>query len=101
MQRPKHFHATEFGCDTVLTLTYWENYPILEGYCKTHQVSHCRCGWEWGWHKGTETGKPLKVFKTMNKRKKRDLSQLTIKRPRKMKAFVELHGISQNELFIY
>lgn len=29
-------------------------------FCLDHQVLFCRCGWEWGWHSGTDNEGPLK-----------------------------------------
>ena len=27
---------------------------IYDFFCKTHDVLLCRCGWEWGYHRGTK-----------------------------------------------
>ena len=55
-----HFHCKEKGCiikdikiETVEKSAkgrLWMNCC----YCKTHEVACCRCGWEWGWHGGTD-----------------------------------------------
>ena len=56
-QKSEHFHSRDKGCRVVN-----RNIPFMHGnkisnirggYCKTHHVETCRCGWEFGWHYGT------------------------------------------------
>lgn len=58
LPKSKHFHHKDNGCD----IKYLRNRvnKITEGYCKTHDIECCRCGWEWGWHGGTDNRKETK-----------------------------------------
>lgn len=45
---------------------------LIDGkVCTTHEVSLCRCGWEWGWHGGAESSKleGSDTRRTKNKRR--------------------------------
>ena len=35
-------------------------------WCEDHQVTFCKCGWEWGYHLGTESDKLPKYKYTYN-----------------------------------
>ena len=50
-----HFHSVSKGDKIVKRLYKGRNdtYPlIIGGYCQTHKVEICHCGWEWHWHYG-------------------------------------------------
>ena len=53
-ERPNYFHNPKFGCKLInkslknKASKYSKGIPA--GYCQTHEVDICRCGWEWGHH---------------------------------------------------
>jgi len=60
----EHFHSEAKGCileqyttESVRSKTKTHYFSgIIQGQiCKTHQKDCCRCGWEWGWHDGTNS----------------------------------------------
>lgn len=51
-----HYHHPIKGC--LLIKTYGKGdlkHRVIYQTCKTHNVKVCRCGWEFGWHFGTNT----------------------------------------------
>ena len=61
-----HFHSKEKGCEIIpTTITVSGNKYIKGGYCKTHKIEICHCGWEWHWHYGIYHGG---LFNTNNKK---------------------------------
>ena len=57
MSKPtlEKYHSIEQGCE-IVKKRYFESGDAA--HCKIHKKDICRCGWEWGWHYGTES-KPL------------------------------------------
>ena len=56
-----HFHSISRGCK--IRKRFYKGRsdkypPIIGGYCQTHKVEICHCGWEWYWHYGKYT-KPI------------------------------------------
>lgn len=49
-EQNQHFHSLTKKCEIIET-------DDSQRFCKTHQVKVCRCGWEIGWHYGTESKK--------------------------------------------
>ncbi|MEM3609742.1 MAG: hypothetical protein QW076_02435 [Candidatus Anstonellales archaeon] len=51
-----HFHSIMKGCKIVkrwLKNNSKGSHGLSEvGYCQTHKVNICHCGWEWHWHYG-------------------------------------------------
>lgn len=51
-----YFHDEKKGCETeekiFRRITGGKEMTINGGYCKTHKVDLCRCGWQWGFHYG-------------------------------------------------
>ena len=39
----------------------WMN-SFNHSWCIDHKVFFCRCGWEWGWHGGERTDKPVREW---------------------------------------
>ena len=54
-----HLHTKNRGCDIINRTIKSKNkgYSVKGGYCKTHEVEICKCGWEFGWHFNTESAK--------------------------------------------
>jgi len=52
----EHFHSVEKGCD-LEPITVFVSHGHIDAYrCKTHNADYvCRCGWEYGWHYGTDS----------------------------------------------
>jgi len=61
-ERLDRFHHKKFGCKIISKQFRTDNYHhathcIVGGYCETHQVGVCRCGWQFGYHYGTNSKK--------------------------------------------
>jgi hypothetical protein len=56
-----YFHSEEKGCkikNKKFNEIHYESKSIIKGaYCLTHKKDLCRCGWEWGWHGGTDSSR--------------------------------------------
>jgi hypothetical protein len=69
----KHFHGPAKGCK-IKPITTPPRNPIYKGhlihlaFCEIHQKEICRCGWEWGWHYGSDS-------KNLEKAKERKAKQ--------------------------
>lgn len=51
----EHFHHKDKGCK-LRKKNYMETSyggEIRGKHCSTHKTDICFCGWEWGWHGGT------------------------------------------------
>ena len=54
----EHFHSTELGCHLINKniISFDRDSSKIQGkYCSTHKVECCKCGWEFGFHYGSES----------------------------------------------
>ena len=60
-----HYHSTEKGCKfhRVVRKDWEETENFTCKFCEVHKIETCRCGWEWGWHHGTDSRKIQKENK--------------------------------------
>ena len=56
----ERFHAKAQGCRIVRRFS--------EIFCRTHSVSVCHCGWEFGWHYGQDAGGLQPTFTVFKRR---------------------------------
>ena len=92
MNKPKeylkdpHFHHRDKGCEIENAEIPGERvYMFHCCKCKTHDVIICSCGWEFGWHYGTNS----KVLSdNLNGRPP------IVKRKFKLQELAELYGVS-------
>ncbi len=73
--KDEHFHSKDKGCELKEMARYKSHSKkvITRSHyfrCLTHKVDVCRCGWEFGWHYGTNsTAMNCEVDKITGKKK--------------------------------
>jgi hypothetical protein len=69
-----HYHAEDKDCVIIkhkvgVDHYYGTNRFINAAFCKTHNVEICQCGWEYGFHFGTSTGKDCNFKLKLNEKR--------------------------------
>lgn len=55
--KDEHYHSFLKGCDCemIIKRNEFDDFALVNKFCKTHQVMCSKTGWELGWYRGTNS----------------------------------------------